>query len=69
MTSPRTVSVDIGIIEWIESVLCMDLAPSREVIESLHDREQAHYDARTNPSADDQLVRTSARHSTAAGCN
>ena len=51
-----TVTIDIGIIDWIDSVLCMDLAPPRGVIEALHDREQAHYDAWTNPDADDQLV-------------
>jgi hypothetical protein len=48
------VAVDIRLIQWIESVLCVDSAPSRETVEALHERVEACWDAGLDP--DDDLL-------------
>ena len=55
-TTTETCTIDIGLIQHIEGVLCADCAPPREEIEALHERVEACYDRHEDPDRDAQLV-------------
>jgi hypothetical protein len=50
------VTIDIGLIQWIESALCVDCGPSREVVEALHKRVELAYAEGRDPELDSGLV-------------
>jgi hypothetical protein len=48
--------LDIGLIQHIESVLCVDCALPRGMVEALHERVEACYDEGRDPELDRTLV-------------
>lgn len=59
------VTIDIRLIQWIESVLCLDDAPTREVVEALHERVQACRAEHRDPKLELELVED--RHKALSG--